>query len=103
LDPKIVHLVVWTKFPLGVTAASDSITPLARMHVESWIAKTFHPRIASDHIRWFRNWGAIKSVASLEHIHIMLYDPDPHFIAEVTNGDVPMSIKAQNPGFTYAS
>ncbi len=27
----------------------------------------------------------------MEHFHVMLYDPDPAFVEEVTNGDVPLS------------
>jgi hypothetical protein len=39
---------------------------------------------------WFKNWASLKSVKSVEHFHVMLFDPDPDFVREVTNGDVPL-------------
>lgn len=38
---------------------------------------------------WFKNWGAIKSVKAIEHFHVMLFDPDPEYVEEITKGDVP--------------
>ena len=38
---------------------------------------------------WFRNWTSIKSVRSVEHFHVMLFDPDPAFVSEITGDDVP--------------
>jgi hypothetical protein len=32
----------------------------------------------------------LKSVKTVEHFHVMLYDPDPEFVKDVTNGDVPL-------------
>jgi hypothetical protein len=37
----------------------------------------------------------LKSVHAVEHFHVMLYDPDPEFVKEVTNGDVPLSQKVK--------
>jgi hypothetical protein len=42
---------------------------------------------------WFKNWRSLKSVQAVEHFHVMLFDPDPAFVAEITNGDVPLSRK----------
>jgi hypothetical protein len=30
----------------------------------------------------------IELVRAIEHIHVLLLDPDPKFVAEVTKGDV---------------
>ena len=30
---------------------------------------------------------------AVEHFHVMLFDPDPQFIREITHGDVPLSQK----------
>lgn len=46
-------------------------------------------------VLWFKNWKSLKSVHAVEHFHVMLYDPDPQFLKEITNGDVPMCAKAQ--------
>lgn len=42
---------------------------------------------------WFKNWKALKSIHSVEHFHVMLFDPDPAFVEGVTHGDVPLSRK----------
>lgn len=42
---------------------------------------------------WFKNWRSLKSVLAVEHFHVMLFDPDPAFIDEITNGDVPLCRK----------
>jgi hypothetical protein len=39
---------------------------------------------------WFKNWASLKSVKAVEHFHVMLFDPDPEFVKEITNGDVPL-------------
>lgn len=38
---------------------------------------------------WFKNWASLKSVKSVEHFHVMLFDPDMEFVNEITNGDIP--------------
>ena len=36
---------------------------------------------------WFKNWAALKSVHAVEHFHVMLLQPEPNFVKDVTNGD----------------
>ncbi|KAI0913658.1 hypothetical protein F4823DRAFT_622059 [Ustulina deusta] len=90
LDKKIVHLVVWTKFDLEDDPATDDLTAKARAEIDAFVLKTFGSRVPSDHYIWFKNWRSLKSVQAVEHFHVMLYDPDPAFIDEVTKGDVPL-------------
>ncbi len=40
---------------------------------------------------WFKNWRSLKSVHAVEHFHIMIYDPAPELVHQLTNGDVPLS------------
>lgn len=47
---------------------------------------------------WFKNPPSLKSVHSVEHIHVMLFDPDPDFVRHVTNGDVPRCQKFNPAG-----
>ncbi|CAN8099246.1 unnamed protein product [Discula destructiva] len=84
IDARIVHLVVWTKFEL----ADDKET---KVEIEGFIEKTFLTGVARDTIIWFKNPPALKSVHAVEHIHVMLFDPDPEFIRALTNGDKPRS------------
>jgi hypothetical protein len=37
---------------------------------------------------WFKNWKSLKSIQAVEHFHVMLFNPDPEFISEITGGDV---------------
>ncbi|KAI0863644.1 hypothetical protein F4860DRAFT_45043 [Xylaria cubensis] len=90
LDKRIVHLVVWTKFDLKEDPATGDLTEEARAEINAYVLKTFGSRVPSDHYIWFKNWRSLKSVQAVEHFHVMLFDPDPAFIDEVTNGDVPL-------------
>lgn len=38
---------------------------------------------------WFKNWAGLKSIHAIEHFHVMMFNPDPDFIRDITNGDVP--------------
>ncbi|KAL2018695.1 hypothetical protein VTK56DRAFT_469 [Thermocarpiscus australiensis] len=89
IDRRIVHLVVWTKFPLEEDPATGDLTDQARAEIDAYVRKTFS-KIPPDHVIWFKNWASLKSVKSVEHFHVMLFDPDPEFVREITNGDVPL-------------
>ncbi|KAI0523658.1 hypothetical protein F5B22DRAFT_633793 [Xylaria bambusicola] len=90
LDKKIVHIVVWTKFDLEEDPATGDLTDKARAEINAFVLKTFGSRVPSDQYIWFKNWRSLKSVHAVEHFHVMLYDPDPAFIEEITNGDIPL-------------
>jgi hypothetical protein len=47
----------------------------------------------TDKLIWFKNPISLRSVRAVEHFHVMLYDPHPAFVEEITHGDVPMSQK----------
>jgi hypothetical protein len=40
---------------------------------------------------WFRNWKELKSVDVIDHFHVLLLNPDPDFINEITGGDTAIS------------
>ncbi|KAE8154768.1 hypothetical protein BDV25DRAFT_81892 [Aspergillus avenaceus] len=90
LEKDIVHLVVWTKFALEEDPATDDLTPHARRAIDHYVSHTFCARVPSEKVIWFRNWKSLKSVHAVEHFHVMLYQPDPEFLHEITHGDVPM-------------
>ncbi|KAL6902595.1 hypothetical protein GGI43DRAFT_345275 [Trichoderma evansii] len=94
LDPRIVHLVVWTKFELKAVSATGDLTDKARREIDDFVTRTFRSRMPSNQVMWFKNWAALKSIHAVEHFHVMLFNPDPEFIKEVTNGDVPQCEKA---------
>ncbi|KKK17353.1 hypothetical protein P175DRAFT_0429491 [Aspergillus ochraceoroseus IBT 24754] len=86
----IVHLVVWTKFELEDDPATDDLTPHARQEIDEYVQRTFCTRMPPNQVIWFKNWKSLKSVHAIEHFHVMLRDPDPAFIQEITGGDVPL-------------
>ncbi|KAA6415485.1 MAG: hypothetical protein FRX48_00200 [Lasallia pustulata] len=93
VDKKIVHLVIWTKFNLEDDPATDDLTDVARREIDDYVNKTFCTRLAPENVIWFKNWRSLKSVHAVEHFHVMLCDPDPRFVEEITNGDVALSAK----------
>ncbi|KAL4986103.1 hypothetical protein BDW68DRAFT_163943 [Aspergillus falconensis] len=95
LDEGIVHLVVWTKFALEDDPATDDLMPRARREIDDYVKRTFCSRMSPDQVVWFKNWRSLKSVHAVEHFHVMLHNPDPTFVEEITGTDVPWTIKGQ--------
>ncbi|KFA70417.1 hypothetical protein S40285_00626 [Stachybotrys chlorohalonatus IBT 40285] len=93
IDSRIVHLVVWTKFALKEDPSTGDLTDHARAEIDAFVTTTFRRRAPQTQLLWFKNWSALKSVHAVEHFHVMLLDPDPAFIREITNGDVPQCAK----------
>ncbi|KAI9796194.1 MAG: hypothetical protein M1833_006445 [Piccolia ochrophora] len=94
IDPAIVHLVVWTRFALADDPATGDLTARARAAVDAFVTKTFcGASVSPENVIWFKNWRSLKSVHAVEHFHVMLYDPDPRFVEDITGGDVPLSQK----------
>ncbi|KAK4464825.1 hypothetical protein QBC42DRAFT_170214 [Cladorrhinum samala] len=92
IDQRIVHLVIWTKFPLVEDPATGDLTDQARGEIDEYVRKKFGC-LDQNKVAWFRNWSVLKSVKSVEHFHVMLFDPDPRFVDEITGGDVPLCEK----------
>ncbi|KFY38905.1 hypothetical protein V495_06266 [Pseudogymnoascus sp. VKM F-4514 (FW-929)] len=92
IDERISHLVVWTKFPLeeDPTTGGD-LSDRQRKQIDDYVEKTFRVQCGSDNVIWFRNWAALKSVHSVEHFHVMLFNADQKFLDSITGGDVPIS------------
>ena len=61
IDPKIVHLVVWTKFDLEEDPVTTDLTDRARAQIEEYVMKTFAVRVpresVSPDIPFIRNSG----------------------------------------------
>ncbi|KAM4059041.1 hypothetical protein HRG_008088 [Hirsutella rhossiliensis] len=93
LDKRIVHLVVWTKFELCEDQATGDLTDTARAEIDAFVATTFRSGLQSSQVMWFKNWSALKSIHAVEHFHVMMFDPDPDFIRDITDSDVPQCEK----------
>jgi len=91
IDKKIKHLVVWTKFALDEDPKTDRLSEKTRKEIDDYVNETFCSKLGKENVIWFKNWKALKSVHSVEHFHVMLYNPDPEFLEEITGGDTPIS------------
>ncbi|KAF5657333.1 hypothetical protein FHETE_10494 [Fusarium heterosporum] len=89
IDPRIVHLVVWTKFDLEEDPATGDLTDKARKEIDNFVTRTFRAHVPEKHVLWFRNWQSLQSVNAVQHLHVMLFNPDPDFVRTVTKGDTP--------------
>ncbi|KAF7543508.1 hypothetical protein G7Z17_g10683 [Cylindrodendrum hubeiense] len=89
IDPRIVHLVVWTKFDLEEDPTTGDLVDESRKEIDDFVTKTFRSHVSDDKIIWFKNWRGLKSVGAVEHFHVMMFNPDPDFIRSITHGDIP--------------
>ncbi|KAK4659130.1 hypothetical protein QC762_107490 [Podospora pseudocomata] len=92
IDGKIVHLVVWVKFELEAEGEKGDLTEKETKVVGEWVRKKFvvEGGLEEGRVVWFRNWTCLKSVKSVEHFHVMLFDPDKELVDGLTGGDVPL-------------
>jgi hypothetical protein len=112
IDPEIKHLVVWTKFVLDDDEESGNLADHARDLIDGFVRRTFawEGMERGGQVRWFKNWKNLKSVHALgeysvtrskyradgivEHFHVMVYKAPEDFLKRITNGDQPMSARA---------
>ncbi|KAF9884883.1 hypothetical protein FE257_000950 [Aspergillus nanangensis] len=102
VTPGISHLVVWLRTPVPVNAGKGDVTDESRALIEDFVRRTFVDRLAGEkssglvdpkaHVLWFKNWTALQSVRSLEHVHILLRDVPEHLLYEWT-GEGPPKIQ----------
>lgn len=104
--------MVWTKFELPDDPSTKELASDMRAQIDDYVDKTFcqavpeenvstpagpmqnsSRHLTSSQVIWFKNWKALKSIHSVEHFHVMLFDPDPNLIDQVTHGDIPLSRK----------
>lgn len=72
---------------------NGDVTDESRALIEDFVTRTFVARLehdprfadkARDHVLWFKNWAALQSVRSLEHIHVLVRDVPEDIITEWT-------------------
>ncbi|EFR03470.1 hypothetical protein MGYG_06468 [Nannizzia gypsea CBS 118893] len=96
LDHNIVHLVVWLKTRIPVEEdGQGGPTEESRKLIEQFVDKTFTQKIMERHrevngncldkikeekVMWFKNKKKWQTVASIEHIHVILRDVDEDLV-----------------------
>jgi hypothetical protein len=84
LQPDITHIVVWSRTIIATDAETGDMTPTSRAIVEGFIQRYFVDSLGpggEKQVMWFKNWVALQSVRSLEHIHVMVCGVDADVVA----------------------
>ncbi|KAE8153772.1 hypothetical protein BDV25DRAFT_148778 [Aspergillus avenaceus] len=88
--PGIAHIVVWLRTPVAVKEENGDVTEESRALIEAFVERTFVERLqregfgGSANVLWFKNWTALQSVRSLEHIHVLVRDVPEGILEEWT-------------------
>ncbi|KAI6250482.1 N-acetylglucosamine-induced protein 1 [Erysiphe necator] len=90
IENNIVHLIVWTKFPLNQDSETGELMPEAKDMINQFVDDTFGKAVGGENVLRFKNIKSLSSVHEIEHFHVMLKNPDPIFLQWVTNGDTPV-------------
>ena len=99
LDNGIVHLVVWLKNKIP-TGPEGDMTQEGRELVEAFVQKTFVRPLEEqtekvkerDGILCFKNWTALQSVRSLEHVHVLARKLPEGLLAKWTEADESLKV-----------
>ena len=85
MPSNIKHLIIWSKTPFETDDDIGDLTPSARRSVDEFVTRTFTDRLENDkedRVLWFKNWVALQSVRSLQHVHVLLKDPPEELLQE---------------------
>ena len=69
------------------------LLPDMQRHTTDFINRTFIDPCGEGNVVWFRNWQSLKSVDSVDHLHVMIFNPDMTFLDRLTGGDWPLALK----------
>ena len=84
LYPDITHICVWLRTAIPTDPETGDMTPESRATVQSFVQSYFIDPLGSNgakQVVWFKNWVALQSVRSLEHIHVMVHRVDAEMLA----------------------
>jgi hypothetical protein len=88
LSPSITHIVVWSRTIIPTDAETGDMTPSSRSIVEEFVKRYFADSLGPDgdrQVMWFKNWVALQSVRTLEHVHVMVQGVDKETLLEWTD------------------
>lgn len=87
LTPDITHIVVWTRTLIPTDPNTGDVTEESRRLIRDFVNSFFIDKLGPGgeaRVMWFKNWVALQSVRSLEHIHVLVQDVDTKTIEEWT-------------------
>ncbi len=85
--PGISHIVVWSRTLIPTDPDTGDMTPESRSTVDEFVTRYFIDKLGpggKDRVMWFKNWVALQSVRTLEHIHVMVRDASQPLLDEWT-------------------
>lgn len=68
-------MVVWSRTVIPTDAESGDLTAESRALVQAFVDRYFVSLLGSQgktQVLWFKNWAALQSVRSLEHLHVLV-------------------------------
>lgn len=86
-EPGISHIVVWTRTPIATDDTVGDMTLESRKTVSDFIKHFFVDRLGprgEDKVLWFKNWVALQSVRTVDHVHVLVRHVEPEIIDEWT-------------------
>ncbi|KAI1820316.1 hypothetical protein F4861DRAFT_73395 [Xylaria intraflava] len=87
LTSDITHIVVWSRTIIDTDPESGDMTAEARQIVSNFVKRFFVDKLGPQgdtQVLWFKNWVALQSVRTLEHIHVLVKDASEELLAEWT-------------------
>lgn len=82
----IVHICVWLKTRLPVSAKTGDLTEEGRQIVDQFVRTEFDRKLGvegRDKVLWFKNWTGLQSVRGLEHIHVLVRQIDSEKLDQI--------------------
>ncbi|CUS24456.1 LAQU0S16e02124g1_1 [Lachancea quebecensis] len=83
-DPRVSHLVLWSKvrIPLYKHCGSREMVPAVYDKIQSFLQEKLRPH-GVRHFTWFINYPHLQSVKAVSHIHILIYTENTHVISDI--------------------
>lgn len=85
--PGITHIVAWTRTPIAADDTVGDMTPESREVVAGFVKRYFVDRLGpggGEKVMWFKNWVALQSVRTVDHVHVLVRDVEPEVLEEWT-------------------
>ncbi|EEQ87499.1 hypothetical protein RJZ56_007026 [Blastomyces dermatitidis] len=102
VSPELTHIVIWLKNSIPVREDNGDLTDESRTLINDFVNRTFVARLeklfpdADDRVLWFKNWTALQSVRSLEHVHVVVRGVPDEIIVEWT-GEQSRAVRFDRP------
>ncbi|KAI1158726.1 hypothetical protein F5B18DRAFT_68228 [Nemania serpens] len=77
LTADVAHIVVWSRTMIDTDPQTGDMTLESREVVSNFVKRVFVDKLGPEgeaKVLWFKNWVALQSVRTLEHIHVMVKD-----------------------------